>query len=75
MNLKLTRHGQSFAIVLDDDLLERLQIDEQTPLEVSVDGASLVISPQHSQRRGERFATAISAAGERFAKNFRRLAG
>ena len=41
----LTRHGNSLALVLDKPILELLNIDGDTPLHISTDGRSLVISP------------------------------
>ena len=35
---KLTKTGNSLALVLDKPLLDRAQIDADTPLEVSTDG-------------------------------------
>ncbi len=75
MNKKLTRHGDSLALVLENDLLALLQIDEDTPLEVSTDGRQLVVSPQCKEPSGERFGTAYGGPDEHRAKSFRRLAG
>src|SRR3982074_2557264 len=38
MRKKLTRTGNSLALVLDKDLLEQLGIDAQTALQLSTDG-------------------------------------
>jgi antitoxin MazE len=35
---KLTKTGNSLALVLDKRLLDRVRIDADTPLEVSTDG-------------------------------------
>ena len=35
---KLTRHGNSLALVIDKGVLELLNIDDQTPLDISTDG-------------------------------------
>ena len=42
---KLTRHGNSLALVIDKGVLELLNIDDKTPLEISTDGTLLLISP------------------------------
>tara|TARA_B100001778_G_C18345698_1_gene519611 strand:- start:387 stop:620 length:234 start_codon:yes stop_codon:yes gene_type:complete len=42
---KLTKHGNSAAIVIEKPILELLQIDFDTELEIQTDGQNLVISP------------------------------
>lgn len=41
----LTPMGDRLGLVLDEAILERLKIDEQTPLEVTSDGTGLYIRP------------------------------
>ncbi len=48
MTKKLTRHGNSAALVLDKALLEVLNVHMDTPLEVTTDGKSIIISPQRA---------------------------
>ena len=43
---KLTRHGNSMALVIDKPILELLKITAETPLEIITDGRNLIISPQ-----------------------------
>jgi antitoxin MazE len=45
---KLTRHGNSLALVIDRPLLEVLGIDENTPLNITTDGKRLQVDPQLS---------------------------
>jgi antitoxin component of MazEF toxin-antitoxin module len=40
----LTKHGNSLALVIDKPILELLKIDADTPLEITTDGQSLVVS-------------------------------
>jgi antitoxin component of MazEF toxin-antitoxin module len=42
---KLTRHGNSLALVIDKPILELLKITRDTPLEITTDGQTLTISP------------------------------
>ena len=42
---KLSKHGNSLALVIDRSILDLLGIDEQTALEVSTDGAALIVMP------------------------------
>lgn len=45
MPKKLVKHGNSRAIVIDKAILELLRIDDDTDLDLSTDGRSLVITP------------------------------
>jgi len=70
---KLTRHGNSLALVIDKPVLDLLKIDEATPLEVETDGKRLIISPASSARRAK-FEKAQALAHKRYGQAFKRLA-
>jgi len=42
---KLSKHGNSLALVIDKPILELLGIDENTPLHISTDGKELTMKP------------------------------
>jgi antitoxin component of MazEF toxin-antitoxin module len=46
---KLIKHGNSAALVIDKALLDALNVDMDTPLEISTDGQNIIVSPQGSQ--------------------------
>jgi antitoxin MazE len=71
---RLTRTGNSLALVFDKELLEQLGIDAETQLELSTDGDVIVVSPVRSRRADERLKAVISRAHERYAGIFRKLA-
>ncbi len=71
---KLTRTGNSLALVLDRPLLEATGIDAETPLEVSTDGDVIVISPQREPERAARLRASVEEIHRRFGGVFRRLA-
>jgi len=71
---KLSRHGNSLALVIDRSVLELLGIDEQTPLDISTDGNALVIVPAKQKKRRKRFESALAAANQRYEKSLKRLA-
>ncbi len=74
MTKKLSKHGNSLALVIDRSILELLGIDEQTTLNISTDGRALVIVPSHEKRRRKRFEEALSACNDRYGKALKRLA-
>jgi antitoxin MazE len=71
---KLSKHGNSLALVIDRSILDLLCIDEQTPLNISTDGRALVIVPSQEKRRRKRFEEALTACNERYGGALKRLA-
>jgi antitoxin MazE len=74
MRKKLTRTGNSLALVLDKPLLDQVGIDASTLLEVSTDGQVIVISPVRKRRRAARVKALVTKAHQRYSGVFRRLA-
>lgn len=74
MTKKLSRHGNSLALVIDRSILELLDIDQETPLEITTDGRALVIVPAHDKRRRKRFQDALAASNRQYGKALKRLA-
>ena len=74
MTKKLTRHGNSPALIIDRPILELLKIDPDTELDVSTDGKRLVISPVNPAARRKKFGEVRADAHKRYAQTFRQLA-
>ena len=74
MRKRLTRSGNSLALVIDKPLLEALGIDAETELEVSTDGDVLVVAPVRDRRRSKKLAEVVAEAHERYGGVFKRLA-
>jgi antitoxin component of MazEF toxin-antitoxin module len=72
---KLTRHGNSLALVIDKGVLELLNIDDQTPLEISTDGTLLLISPVRDEKRKRQFREALEKTNLKYGRALKRLAG
>lgn len=72
---KLTKHGNSMALVIDRSVLELLKIDNDTPLEVSTDGNVLIVSPVRDEERAARFREALANTNRRYAHALKELAG
>ena len=73
MTKKLVRHGNSAALILDKPILELLNVTMDTPLEITTDGRSLVISPTIAHSEDE-FRTSLARINRTFAPTLRRLA-
>jgi antitoxin MazE len=71
---KLTRHGNSLALVIDKSVLELLNIDEKTPLDISTDGNLLLISPVRDENRRLQFQEALDKVNSKYGRMLKRLA-
>jgi antitoxin component of MazEF toxin-antitoxin module len=71
---KLTKHGNSLALVIDRPILDLLKIDPDTPLDVSTDGTRLIIAPVEQTSRRKKFDAAQEWAHKRYGAAFRKLA-
>jgi len=71
---KLTRHGNSLALVIDKGVLDILNIDDTTPLEISTDGTLLLISPVRDEKRRRQFQEALEKANAKYGRALKRLA-
>jgi antitoxin component of MazEF toxin-antitoxin module len=71
---KLTRTGNSAALVLDKELLARTGIDPAKPVEVSTHGQTIVISPVQDQKRARKLALIMAELDTKFGNVFKRLA-
>lgn len=58
MTKKLTAIGNSLGIVIEKPILDLLQIDKDTEIEISTDGQRLILSPLRDGRRARLSASA-----------------
>lgn len=70
----LTKTGNSLALVIDRPLLNATGINGETPLDVSINGDVIVITPLRGKSRKARFRAAVEAIHHDYAGVFRRLA-
>lgn len=71
---RLTKHGNSLALVIDRPILDLLRIDSDTPLDLSTDGQRLIVAPAEPSERRQKFEAAQRSAHKRYGKAFKRLA-
>ena len=69
----LTRHGNSYALVIDKPILELLRITPQTQLEITTDGSSLIISPVADTAKISKQAAVRKALQTKFGKNIQKI--
>ncbi len=70
----LTKHGNSYALIIDRSIMDLLQVREKTPLYVTTDGDCLLISPVRGKAGDRKFHEATSWALRRYRKDLKRLA-
>ena len=71
---KLTRHGNSLALVIDKGVLDLLDINDKTPLDISTDGKLLIISPVRDEKRRKQFKLALEKTNKKYGNALKRLA-
>ena len=68
---KLTKHGNSLALVIDRPILDLLKIEPGTTLDVSTDGRRLIVAPAEASARRKQFEAAQELAHQRYGKAFK----
>ena len=69
----LTKHGNSWAVIIDKPILDLLHIGPETPLHITTDGAVLRIVPTTADRAAK-FAAALEKTNRRYGKALKKLA-
>ena len=70
----LTKHGNSYALVIDKPILELIRATPETPFEVISDGKSLVLTPVRSAKDEKKFEKALEDIHKRFGNAMKKLA-
>ncbi len=71
MTKTLTKHGNSYALVIDRAIMDLLKITPETELELTTDGKVLTISPAQRKRRVK---DSLERVNAKHGKTLRRLA-
>ena len=74
MMKRLTKTGNSVALVLDKQLLEAAHLSAGSEVEVSTDGHAIVITPRRDRSRDDDFRAGVEKMHARYAGVFRLLA-
>lgn len=69
----LTKHGNSYALVIEKPIMDLLHIQPDTQLEISTDGKSLTVRPVDSARE-EKFQKVMNETFEQYHEAFKKLA-
>ena len=72
---KLTKHGNSYALIIERPILDLLGIDSETLLQISTpDGISIIITPVKSKMQKQRFSTSLKKINKKYGRALKRLA-
>ncbi|MBL7221067.1 MAG: AbrB/MazE/SpoVT family DNA-binding domain-containing protein [Phycisphaerae bacterium] len=74
MTKTLIKHGNSLALVIDKPILEMLRISAETPLELTSNGDSLLISPVRDPKREKQLKGSLEKINSKFGTDLKRLA-
>jgi antitoxin component of MazEF toxin-antitoxin module len=70
----LTKHGNGYALIIDEAILGQLKIDPESPVEVSAVGDTLLIRRAATESHEARVAASLAKVNQKHAKAFKRLA-
>jgi antitoxin component of MazEF toxin-antitoxin module len=74
MTKTLTKHGNSYALVIDRAIMELLKITPDTELELSTDGKVLTISPAAAGTTRGSVKNSLTRVNAKHGKTLKRLA-
>jgi len=74
MTKTLIKHGNSLALVIDKPILEMLHISADTPLELTSNGDSLLISPVRDKKRQKKIRASLKKINRKYGDDLKRLA-
>lgn len=71
---KLTKSGNSYALVLDRAILDLLKITPDTPLEITTNGRSITVTPVASEISDPEIKAAATRFKQKYGRMMKRLA-
>jgi len=70
----LTKHGNSYALVIDKPILELIRAAPDTPFEIITDGQSLLLTPVRDRKDDKKFKDSLDMVHKRFGRAMKKLA-
>lgn len=70
----LIKHGNSYALVIDKPILELLRATPDTPLELTTNGDTLMVSPVRDAKRERQLRQSLEKMNRRYGDDLKRLA-
>jgi antitoxin component of MazEF toxin-antitoxin module len=70
----MIQHGNSSALVIDKPIMELLDIEQNTPLEIVTDGKNIIISPVREADRLDRLSSSLDKINAKHSRTLKKLA-
>lgn len=70
----MIQHGNSSALVIDKPIMDLLNIEQNTPLEIITDGKNIIISPIRETNRLERLSSYLNKVNKKHSNTLKKLA-
>ena len=70
---KLTKHGNSAALVIDKPILSLIGATADTLFNMTTDGVSLILTPIRDEEEEKRFRDTLDRIANRYKKAFEKL--
>lgn len=74
MIMKLTKHGDTLALVIEQPILDQINAGSETTFDVTTDGQRLVLTPVKDERAHDDFKSALDRVNRHHAKDLKKLA-
>ena len=74
MRKTLIKHGNSLALIIDKPILDVLQISADTPLELTTNGDSILVSPVRDRKRQKELQASLDKINDKYGDDLQRLA-
>jgi antitoxin component of MazEF toxin-antitoxin module len=71
---RLQKHGNSVALIIEKPVMEALGITEQTPLQITVNGNALVVTPANVGVGPDKLKPVVKQIRKRYGPMLKRLA-
>jgi len=72
---KLTKHGNSYALIIERAVLDLLGITDETLLQISTpDGSSITITPVENEKKKRDVSTSVKKMNKKYGRTLKRLA-
>ena len=70
----MIQHGNSSALVIDKPIMELLNIEQNTPMEIVTDGTNIIISPVKDKTRLDKLKASLTKINAKHSRTLKRLA-
>ena len=74
MKTKIVKYGNDSAILLDKEMISKLQIDENTSIDIFIEDNVIIISPIKDKDRKKKIEQSLKRINKKFSSTLKKLA-